>query len=223
MLTQQGPGAGGSIPALVMRTGLIQPVNPANARRDVTTRHVLEVTSWPVDETVPAAFLPMLPSSPAPQITPLLPAPPSPTTTAVAQTTTAVPPAPIQTAPVTPVPAAASDRQHWHIQHRRHHPLIDEIRRLHPKAALHGAITDEVVVLGEWMGRPIAKFEITAAPPQHGAQAAANGLCKAARVLMQSGLASMPPELVAGPLAALMRGGAVELHFQNGVVVRTAL
>ncbi|OHD23635.1 MAG: hypothetical protein A2Y38_01400 [Spirochaetes bacterium GWB1_59_5] len=215
MLTQSGPGGRGSIPALVMRTGLIQPVNPANARRDITTQHVQNITTG-----VEMVTMPLVPPGSRPTVTPLIPAAPSPTTTAVAQTVVAVPPMPVQRAPDGPMPVTPSAQQDWHRQHHRVHPMVDEIRRLHPKAALFGTAEVE---LGEWQGRPIAKFEISAAPPRHGAQMAANSLRQAAFILARSGLNHMAPEIVGGPLAALLRGGAVELHFQNGVVARTAL
>ena len=106
------------------------------------------------------------------------------------------------------------------MNHRRIHPMAAEIQRLHPGARLHGAGD---ILLGEWNGKPVAKFSIAASPPANGAQGAIYALRDAARKLVHSGLAALPPELVGGPLAALMRGGAVELHFQNGVVARTAL
>jgi hypothetical protein len=201
----------GSIPAMVMRTGQIMPVSPDDAREDLNTGHVLDMTDWRM--RIPAQ----------PIVTPLITSPPSPITSAVAQTVTAVPPAPIQTAPVNvPPPAVPSERHHWHTVHRGGggNAVIREIQRLHPKAGLRGA---EDVELGEWNGRPIAKFEIAASPPPGGAQVAAGAMRRAADALRRSGLASLPPELVGGPLAALMRGGAVELHFQNGAVVRTVL
>lgn len=219
MLTPNGPGGRGSIPALVMRTGLIQPVNPANARRDITTQHVLETTMWPTDHAIPQEFLPTMPNTAQPEMTSIMPAPPSQMHTAVAQTVTATPPAPMPAAPTSPMPTNSSDQRHWHLQHRRMHPMVAEIRRLHPHAGIHGASVE----LGEWQGRPIAKFEIASMPPAGGAQAAAGALRRAAHILRQTGLSNLPPELVAGPLAALMRGGAVELHFQNGAAVRTAL
>lgn len=216
MLTPNGPGGRGSIPALVMRTGLIQPVDPANARRDISARHVADVTSWPVDET---PFMPGgLPTS-MPQPIPVE-AMPSPTTTAVAQTVTATPPQPMQsTAAMLPASFSPSDRHHWHRQGRRTHPMIKDIRALHP-GAMHG--TDDVT-LGEWQGRPLAQFQINTALPAPSAHAAISALRRAAHTLSMTGLAALPPEIVGGPLAALLRGGAVELHFRNGVVVRTAL
>lgn len=218
MLTPTGPQGRGSIPALVMRTGLIQPVNPANVRRDLTTQHVLQETMWPTDHAIPPELLPGPPASPAPTVMPLLPAPPSPVTTAVAQTVVSVPPQAIQAPAMMPPSFRPSDRHHWHMRQRMPHPMVAEIRRLHPKAQLHGTSDVE---LGEWNGRPIAKFEIASAPKS--ATAAAHALMQAAHVLRRAGLQHLPPELVAGPLAALMRGGAVELHFQNGAVARAAL
>lgn len=213
MLTQNGHGAGTSIPALIMRTGQIRPVSPADARRDIDTQHVIDATAIPTDQ-IPS------PPSALPMVTPLIPAAPGPVTTAVAQTVVAVPPQPIPAAPDAPPPPRPSDRMHWHQEHHRVHPMVADIRRLHPMAAMHGVAE---VQLGEWNGRPIAKFEIAASPPPVGAQSAANAMRGAARALVQSGLHALPAELVGGPLAALMRGGAIELHFQNGVVVRTAL
>jgi hypothetical protein len=212
MIQHGGHGSDGSIPALVMRTGQIMPVSPRDARRDLNTQHVLDLTDWRMG--LPA------PSGPAPSVT-SIPAPASPMTSSIAQTVTAKAPTPIQSAPTTPIPSTGSGGHAWHRQHRggAHH-MIREIQRLHPKASLHGA---EDVELGEWNGRPIAKFEIAASPPVNGARAAAESLQRAAHVLRRAGLGTMPPELVAGPLAALMRGGAVELHFQNGAVVRAAL
>jgi hypothetical protein len=222
MLTPTGPHGRGSIPALVMRTGLLQPVSPENARQDLRLEHVEHMTDW---RRGASGLLPQLPPSlpmpgSAPTVTPLLPAVPSPVTTFVAQTTTATPPTPIQSAPMTPPPFSPSDRHHWHLRQRTGHPMIAEIRRLHPKANLRGTADVE---LGEWNGRPLAKFEIASAPTPEGAHVAAGALRRAAHALRAAGLASLSPELIAGPLAALMRGGAVALHFQNGVVIRTAL
>lgn len=213
--------AGESIPQLVMRTGIIRPVRPENARRDISIRHVEAATRLAVGQPISPAFTPPTPAPLTPAaVTPTIPAPPSPTTSAVAQAATATPPTPLPVAP-TPIPASPSGRHHWHTMHRRVHPLAAEIKRLHPRAQLHGA---DDVLLGEWQGRPMAKFQIAAAVHQRNAQTAANAIAQAARVLQRTGLAHvLPPELVGGPLAALMRGGAVELHFQNGVVARTAL
>lgn len=203
------PGSSGSIPAMVMRTGTLMPVSPSEARRDVDTGHVLDMVDWRMG----------IPSQPS--VTPLITSPPSPITSAVAQTVVARPPTPIQSAPTTPLPASSSERRHWHQLHRGGgHAMIKEIQRLHPKASLQGA---DDVELGEWNGRPIAKFEIAASPPAGGAEIAAGAMRRAADQLRKSGLSSLPPELIGGPLAALMRGGAVELHFQNGAVVRTVL
>ena len=219
MLTTKGPGSRGSIPALVMRTGLIQPVDPMNARADIDQQHVRNVTGWPTN-TVPLSpqFVPPA-LGPVPTVTQLPPAAPSPVTAAVAATVTATPPAPLPAAPSTPMPAHGSARHHWHLMHRHVHPMVADIKRLHPNANIHGA---EEVELGEWNGYPTAKFSIAASPPRHTAIAGADALRRAAHALQRMGLGSLPPELVAGPLAALMRGGAIELHFQNGVVVRTA-
>lgn len=218
MLTTKGPGSRGSIPALVMRTGLIQPVDPMRARADVGAQHVRDVTGWPT-ATVPLSpqFVPPA-LGPVPSVTPMIPAQPAP---AVAQTVVATPPKPLPGSPVTPLPKHkhGSARHAWHQMHRHEHPMVSDIKRLHPKAGIHGA---EDTLLGEWNGYPVAKFEIAASPPAHAAQSAAEQLRQAARSLNHIGLGALPPELVAGPLAALMRGGAVELHFQNGVVVRTA-
>lgn len=225
MLTQNGPGGRGSIPALVMRTGLIQPVDPANARNDISVRHVRDVTHWPTDQ-IPApgadTLPPPIPQATLPTVTPLIPAAPNLVTAAVAQTVTAVPPQPITTPDMGPLPRRESERHHWHMQHRQEHPMMAEIRRLHPSARMHGVPSDSVL-LGEWNGRPVAKFEIASSPPAAGAESVSHAMRAAARALIQNGLHALPPELVGGPLAALMRGGAVELHFQNGVVARTAL
>ncbi len=194
MLTRNG-----SVPAFVMRTGMIQPMSPETARRDLVTEHIDMVTNMS-------------------RRTALYAAPPSPTHTEVAKTVTAVPPAPIQTPPM-PMPNAPSAKHAWHERHRRVHPAIQDIKRLHPHAQLHGA---ENVELGEWAGRPVAMFNIQQAVDPQTAQAQVNALRRAAGA-MQSLAANLPPELVGGPMAALMRGGAVELHFQNGVVIRTAL
>jgi hypothetical protein len=190
-----------------MRSGQWQPLTPAQARRDLTTDHVLDVTTMSQEllDTQPNATL--------------MPAPPSITTAAVAQTVTATPPTPIQTPP-SPMPLGHSQRHAWHQQHHRTHPAIADIKRLHPSAPLHGA---EAVEMDDWNGRPVAKFMIQASPPAVGAHAHADQLRNAARLLQANGFARLPPELVAGPLAALLRGGAVQLHFQNGVVIRTAL
>jgi len=212
--------AGESIPQLVMRTGIIRPVRPENARRDISIAHVEAATRLAVGQPISPAFLPPAPAPLTPAaVTPAIPAPASPTTSAVAQCATATPPMPLPVAPA-PIPTSPSGQHHWHRMHRRVHPLAAEIRRLHPQARLHGA---DDILLGEWQGRPQAKFQVAAAPTRPGAQAAVNALRESARILRQTGLGTLPPELVGGPLAALLRGGAVELHFQNGVVARTAL
>lgn len=208
MLTPDGTGARGSLPALVMRTGLIRPMSPRNARRDLDTQHVLDMTARETN-TAPME----LPAT----VTPL-PALPSPTYTAVAATTTATPPMPIPNAPAGDMPLAPSDQHHWHRQHRPH-AMVREIQRLHPNANIHGA--GEPMLGADAEGRPVAKFRIAASPPIVTAESSAHGLRMAARSLISSGLHALPPQLVGGPLAALMRGGTVELHFQNGVVVRT--
>jgi len=215
MLSPHGPR--GSLPALVMRTGLIRPISPEQARRDISTEHVMEETSWPVNQSVPDLMPPGAPS-PVPTMTPM-PALPSPTTSAVAATTTATPPMPLPNAPTTDAPAMPSERHAWHRQHRHVHPMVKEIQRLHPHANIHGAGEPQLGADAE--GRPIAKFMIAASPPAATAQSSAHNLRLAARALYASGLHALPPQLIGGPLAALMRGGAVELHFQNGVVVRT--
>lgn len=194
-----------SIAANVMRTGAWQPLSPVDARRDLDTQRVLDMTAEAVDHPPMMALPPLRPAT---------------TTAIVAQTVTAVPPAPIQTPPTAMPLGSHSRRHHWHQQNRREHPAVADIRRLHPNVSLHGA---EAVELGEWQGRPVAKFQIQANPPASGAHSAAEALRRAAHVLKANGLSQLPPELIAGPLAALMRGGAVELHFQNGVVIRTAL
>jgi hypothetical protein len=200
-----------------MSTGLIQPVNPANARRDVSAAHVLDVTSTPVNQSIPSQFLRMPTGMPVPQ--PVPQAPPGALTASVAQTVTAVPPAPMMTAPTSPMPRGPSDRMAWQRSHAQH-PMVNEIRRLHPNASLMGAAAP---ALGEWQGRPLAKFEIAANPPEQGARQVTGALRRAAQLLRQTGLHNLPPEMIGGPLAALARGGAVELHFQNGVVLKTAL
>lgn len=213
MLTQNGPGARGSLPALVMRTGLIQPVNPRNARRDISLRHVEGITDG---VTGLAPYTPAGMPGSMPPIVPV-PAPPSAATSAVAATTVATPPRPLPNAPASLPPPGSSAAHAWHRTQRRIHPVVAEIQRLHPKANIHGAAEPE---LGEFGGFPLAKFEIAASPPSTTAQSAAHNLRLAARALYRSGLGALPAELVGGPLAALMQGGAVELHFQNGVVVR---
>jgi len=216
MHAQQGPGGRGSIPALVMRSGLIQPVSPRDARRDLTLQHVLDVTTMP-------GHVPYMPAGGAiTSVTPVTQAPPNAVTTSVAETMVAPPPTAIQTAPTAPPANTHSSRYHWQQQHRRVHPAISDIRRLHPSANLHDAEAP-AVVLGEHNGRPLAKFAIAASPSDQGAQAAASALRRAAQTLRMTGLAALPPEIIGGPLAALMRGGAVELHFTNGATVRTAI
>lgn len=186
-------GHGGSIPEQVMRTGVILPFNPARARQDISVRHVLDATSLPTGRLPDEVELPA----------PLPPAPQSPVTSAVAATTTAIPPTPVA-APMAPVPQTSAYPQPHHWQKFRHHTF-------------HGPM------LGEWRGRPVATFQIASSPTAAGAHAATSALKRAAQALRQAGLGPLPPELIAGPLAALMRGGAVELHFQNGVVMRAAL
>ncbi len=218
MLHQNQPGGRGSIPALVMRTGLIQPVDPRRARQDINQQHVLDVTRWPAAESPDPMFIPG-PLTPA-AVTPMLPAPPSATTTAVAQTVAAMPPMPATSASAAPVSSSASDQHHWHHRFHRQHPMVSEIQRLHPGAMMHGA---ENVSLGEWNGRPLAQFNIMSAPDAAGAQSAVSALTQAARTLRATGLTMLPPQLIGGPLAALMRGGAIALRFQNGVVMRASL
>ncbi len=211
--------AGESIPQLVMRTGIIRPVRPSNARRDISIAHVEAATRLAVGQPISPAFLPPTPSPLSPAaVTPMIPAPPSPTTSAVAQCAVATPPMPLPVAPAA-MPASHSGQHHWHRMHRRVHPLAAEIRKLHPMAQLHGA---DDVLLGEWQGRPLAKFHISAAPSRAAANAAVGALRESARILRQTGI-PLTPEIAGGPLVALMRGGSVELHFQNGVVARTAL
>ena len=79
------------------------------------------------------------------------------------------------------------------------------------------------VTLGMYEGKPVVAFNINAAPTPDNAQGAVLALKRAAGLLANAGHGSLPPELIGGPLAALMRGGVTELHFNNGVVVRTAL
>ena len=207
MMSPNGPNRG-SLPALVMRTGLIAPgVKPSQARADLDLEHVMDVTN-------PADYLPAA-LSVRPTFS-TIPAAQSPTTTAVAQTTTAIPPTPLPTAPSTDMPLHPSEQHHWHRQHRGGNPLVNEIRKLHPTANIAGAEPE----LGEWGGRPLAKFSIAMTSPPEGARQAASAIRRTAQILQQSGLAALPPELVGGPVAALLRGGAIELHFQNGVVIR---
>jgi hypothetical protein len=211
--------AGESIPQLVMRTGIIRPVRPENARRDISIAHVDAATRLAVGQPMSPDFLPPTPSPLTPAaVMPTIPAPPSPTTSAVAQCAVATPPMPLPVAPAD-MPMHPSDRHHWHMMHRRTHPLAADIRRLHPHARLHGA---DDVLLGEWNGRPLAKFQIAAAPSRAAANAAVGALRESARILRQTGI-PLSPEIAGGPLVALISGGAVELHFQNGVVARTAL
>lgn len=208
MMSPNAPNRG-SLPALVMRTGLIAPgVKPSQARADLDLEHVMDVTD--PSEYLPGAL------SPRPTMEPLLPAAPSPTTTAVAATTTAIPPTPLPNAPLAEMPLHPSEQHHWHRQHRGSNPLVNEIRRLHPTANIAGAEPE----LGEYAGRPLAKFAIALQPPPEGARYAASAIRRTAQILRQTGLATLPPELVGGPVAALLRGGAIELHFQNGVVIR---
>lgn len=194
-----------------MRTGLIRPVNVQTARRDLDTSRIERLVAYETNRLPPA-----LPTT-APTITPIAPLP-SPITAAVAQTTVATPPTPLPNAPVTEAPPAGSDRHFWHREHRLHH-MVREIQKLHPNANIHGAAEPQLAADAE--GRPVAKFRIAASPPAGAAESMAHQLRHGARALYRSGLHALPPELVGGPLAALMRGGSVELHFQNGVVVRT--
>ncbi len=218
MMTTTGR-AGESIPQLVMRTGIIRPVRPDNARRDLSIEHVDAATRLVVGQPISPAFLPPTPGPLTPAaVTPTIPAPPGPTTSAVAQCAVATPPTPLPVAPAE-MPSSPSGQHHWHRMHRHVHPLAAEIRKLHPHARLHGA---DDVLLGEWNGRPMAKFQIAAAPSRAAANAAVGALRESARILRQTGI-PLTPEIAGGPLVALIRGGAVELHFQNGVVARTAL
>ncbi|HEV3059581.1 MAG TPA: hypothetical protein VGY48_15130 [Vicinamibacterales bacterium] len=167
MLTRNDQG---SIPELVMRTGIIRTMNPSHARQDIDAQHVLNVTS--------AHGISTEYDQPVAQ--------PSATQQAVAATVVATPPIPVPPPPAPP--------------------------------GMHG------VMLGATAsGQPVAAFQIDAAPQPHQAQGAVMALRKAASDLQKFGHGSLPPELIGGPLAALMRGGAIELHFKNGVVTRTAL
>lgn len=158
-----------SIPELVMRTGVIRTMNPANARQDILPQHVLDMTS---PHGITTQYdRPMMQ--------------PSPATVAVAQTAVATPPTPVPTPP--------------------------------PAPGMHG------VTLGSIGGKPVVAFNINAAPTPDNAQGAVLALKRAAGLLANAGHGSLPPELIGGPLAALMRGGMAELRFTNGVVVRTAL
>lgn len=216
MLTPDGTGARGSLPALVMRTGLIRPMSPRNARRDLDTQHILDMTARQTN-TAPMDLMPPGAPSPVPSMT-MIPALPSATTSAVAATVVATPPMPIPNGPATDMPLAPSDQHHWHRGHRPH-AMVREIQKYHPNANIHGA--GEPMLGSDADGRPVAKFRIASSPPVVTAESAAHGLRLAARSLVSSGLHALPPQLIGGPLAALMRGGTVELHFQNGVVVRT--
>ena len=140
----------------------------------------------------PAADVPTIPQ-------PLPPAPPTPATNAVAQTTTAVPPRPLPSM-LRPHPHAYPHPHAW-----QHRPTM-----------MLGA------TLGQWRGHPVATFQIDASPPRERAPVIARKLQQAARAIVEAGHAALPAEVIGGPLAALVRGGAVELHFKNGVVVRTA-
>lgn len=161
----------GSVPELVMRTGVFRTMNPANARQDILPDHVLDMTD---PHGITTAYDHM-PGNAAPSLT----------MQAVAQTAVATPPTPI-------APAAAPP-------------------------GMHG------ISLGMANGKPVVAFNINAAPTAENAQGALLALKRAAGLLANAGHGSLPPELIGGPLAALMRGGAAELHFTNGVVVRTAL
>lgn len=140
----------------------------------------------------PASVMPEVPA-------PLPPAIPGPVTNAVAATVTATPPQPLAT-PTAPAPLGYPHPHHW--QHRH--------------TAYHGR------QMGQWNGAPVAAFQIAQVVDANDAQGAVQALQSAARLLRSVGHGALPPEIVGGPLAALMRGGAVELHFQNGVVVRAA-
>lgn len=215
MMTPNGSRPTGSLPALVMRTGLIRPVNVDQARRDLDTQHIENITHWATNRPAPDISPPAPPLSPA-SVVPV-PAPPDhPVTAAVALTVAATPPQPLPNAPTSAPPLMPSERHHWHREHRLH-PMVHEIRRLHPHANIHGA---DPALPADAAGRPIAKFAIAANPPKGSATAMAHQLRHAAHALYRSGLSALPAELVGGPLAALMQGGSVELHFQNGVVVK---
>jgi hypothetical protein len=140
----------------------------------------------------PANNMPEIPA-------PLPPAIPGPVTDAVAATTTATPPQPMTPA-VAPAPMGYPHPHHWQ---RRH-------------TAYNGR------QMGQWNGAPVASFQIAQIVSPDDGQSAVQALQHAARLLRSVGHGALPPEIVGGPLAALIRGGAVELHFQNGVVVRAA-
>ena len=169
----------GSIPELVMRTGIIRTMDPNHARQDVQTNHVLSLVS---SHGISTQY-----DQPVAQ--------PSATQQAVAQTVVATPPVPVPPPPAPP--------------------------GMHGYGSLGGL---GGVMLGATPdGQPVAAFQIDATPQPHQAQGAVMALRKAAKDLQRFGHGSLPPELIGGPLAALMRGGAIELHFKNGVVTRTAL
>ena len=135
---------------------------------------------------------PVFPNDPLPQ------AMPSPMTAAVAVTTQVEPPKPIIVPTVPPGAASA------------------------PYPAMHGWQDSQPMgsYLGEIDGRPVAAFQIAARPDLPGAHAAAGALSRAAKMLRDAGYGMLPPEMVGGPLAAIMRGGVAELHFANGITLR---
>ena len=167
MLTRNDEG---SVFETVMRAGIIRTMRPTDARQDIQTQHVLDMTS---PHGITTAYDSMQPAAP------------SLATVAVAQTAVATPPTPIPPAPAPP--------------------------------GMHG------ISLGSVGGKPVVKFNIDASPTPDNATGAVLALKRAAGLLANAGHGSLPPELIGGPLAALMRGGMAELHFTNGVVVRTAL
>lgn len=183
---------GGSLPAIVMRTGITRYMNPLHVRHDINPQRVLDETNAVVGVN-PALVTPEVPA-------PLPPAPPTPVTAAVAATTTAIPPQPIAPAPTA---QAALGYPHPHYWQSRHTAYVGR-------------------QMGQWRGAPVAAFQVAQIVNGDDAQSAVQALQNAARLLRGMGHGSLPPELIGGPLAALMRGGAVELHYQNGVVVRAA-
>lgn len=72
---QFGPG-GGSIPAGVMRTGMLMPFNPQHVRHDVGTRDVEERTSIPVAHQPSPGLYPTGGDQPIPGIAPTMVSPP---------------------------------------------------------------------------------------------------------------------------------------------------
>ena len=177
MLSPVGPGARGSIPALVMRTGLIRPMSPTEARRDLDTQHILDMTARATNTAAATSCRRHVTPNPGAPLADHLrgrghrgrhAADADPERADGRHAADAV-----RAAPLAPAASAARDGQ-------------ARSRSYHPHANIHGS--EEPLLGADAEGRPIAKFRIAASPPHTTAQSSAHNLRLAARALFASGL-----------------------------------